>query len=209
MRCALRLPQVRSGAPRRTPSGALARAAAAATSSTCRAAPSPPARGISRTIVASTPIATALPRPISLIDGSPVPTNTRNTQTMISARRCDRARARGEPLRDRQLGVVGGLVALADARQQEHLVVHRQAEHDRQHERRRQRVDVAGRLEAEETVDPAPLEDRDQHPVGGADRQQVHHQRLQRQDRAAQQDQQHDVGTGRARTAAPSTSSRR
>src|SRR5581483_4043070 len=39
----------------------------------------------SRTSVASTAIATAFPRPSSLIDGTPVPTNTANTHTMISA----------------------------------------------------------------------------------------------------------------------------
>ena len=57
-------------------------------------------------------------------------------------RRGDRARARREPLGDRGAGVAGRLVALADAREQEHLVVHREAEHDREHERRRERVDA-------------------------------------------------------------------
>ena len=39
----------------------------------------------SRTSVASSAIATDRPRPISLIDGTPVPANTANTATMISA----------------------------------------------------------------------------------------------------------------------------
>jgi len=38
-----------------------------------------------RTSVASSAIATARPRPISLIEGTPVPANTANTATMISA----------------------------------------------------------------------------------------------------------------------------
>ena len=40
---------------------------------------------MSRTRVASSAIATAIPTPISLIDGVPVPANTPNTATMISA----------------------------------------------------------------------------------------------------------------------------
>ena len=73
--------------------------------------------------------------------------------------------------------VVGLVVALLDAREQEHLVVHREAEHDRQHQRRRQRVDVAEVVEADDAVEPALLEDDHQHAVGRADREQVHQRR--------------------------------
>ena len=91
----------------------------------------------------------------------------------------DRARARRQALGDRAARVAGRVVALADAAEQEDLVVHRQAEDDREHERRRDRVDLA--------------EHERQHAVRGADAQQVHHHRLERQDDAAQQDEQHDV----------------
>src|SRR3954447_427048 len=88
--------------------------------------------------------------------------------------------------------VPGGRVALLDATEQEHLVVHAQPEDDRQQQRRRDDVDVAERVVAG-PVEPAVLEEHDHHAVGGADRQQVHQHGLQRQDHAAQDDQQHHV----------------
>ena len=101
-----------------------------------------------------------------------------------------------QALGDRAACVAGGVVALADAAEQEDLVVHRQPEHDRQQQRRGHRVHVAQRLEAGEAVQPAPLEDGHQHAVGGAHREQVHQHRLQRQQHRAQQHQQDQVAEG-------------
>ena len=94
--------------------------------------------------------------------------------------RRDRPCARGESLRHGGARVAGRLVALADAREQEDLVVHRQPEHDREHQRRRERVDLV--------VDEA------EHAERGADAEQVHQHRLEREHDRAQQHEQHDVG---------------
>ena len=104
----------------------------------------------------------------------------------------DRLRAGLQALGDGPPVVAGGLVALLDAREHEDLVVHREAEDDRQQQRGRDRLHVAERLEAEEAVEPAPLEDDHEHAVGRRDRQHVHRHRLQRQQHAAQHAQQDD-----------------
>ena len=77
-------------------------------------------------------------------------------------------------------------VALADPRHQEDLVVHREAEDDGEDQRHVDRVERALAFEAEQAVEPAPLEDRDEDAEGGADREQVHQHRLQRQEQRAQ-----------------------
>ena len=111
----------------------------------------------------------------------------------------DHGRARDRLRRVRQTAghggpvVMGLVVALLDPREQEHLVVHRQAEDDRQDQRRCQRVDIADVIEADQAVGPAPLEHDHQHAVGRAHGQQVHHDRLQRQHDRPHQHQQHEV----------------
>ncbi len=146
----------------------------------------------SRTIVASSAIATASPMPISLTCGTPVPAKIANTATMISAALEIVFALAARPCDDRLLRVAGRLVALLDAREHEDLVVHAQAEDDREQQHRRDRLHVAERLEAEEAVEPAPLEDDHQHAVGRRDRQHVHQHRLDRQHDAAQHQQQHE-----------------
>ena len=123
---------------------------------------------IRRTTVASSAIATASPTPISLICGMPVPAKIAKTATMIRAALEIVPALAARPCGDGLLVVAGGLVALLDAREHEDLVVHREAEDDRQQERGRDRLDVAERLEAQEAVEPAPLEDDHQHAVGRA-----------------------------------------
>ena len=107
----------------------------------------------SRTRVASSAMATARPSPISLIDGTPVPAKTANTATMISAALVIVAALRAQPLGHGGLGVTRRVVALADAREQEDLVVHGEPEDDRQEQRRRHGVDVAERLVAGDRVE--------------------------------------------------------
>ena len=105
----------------------------------------------------------------------------RKTATMISgggrddpagARRC-----RGPPPARSSRS---GDVLLADAGEQEHLVVHGQPEQDGEHEHRDEGHDRHGRLEPDQRAAPAPLEDHDHHAVGGADAQQVEQHRLER-----------------------------
>ena len=104
----------------------------------------------------------------------------------------DDPRRPNEPFRDGALVVAVLEPALAHARQQEHLVVHREAEGHREHERRNDRLHVAGRV-VPGPVEPAPLEHGDEHAVRGADAEQVHQHRFERQEHAAQQEQQDDV----------------
>ena len=68
-------------------------------------------------------------------------------------------------------------------RHQVDLVVHGQAEEDREHEHGDEGVDRPGPRQAEDRFSPAPVEHRVHGPEGGADRQQVH-------DRGHQGDQQ-------------------
>ena len=96
------------------------------------------------------------------------------------------------------LGVVAGAqVLLADPRQQEHLVVHREPEQDREHHDRQERLDRPFLADADELLAPAPLEDRDDHAVRGADRQQVHDRGLERhEDRSEHRHQQQEAQAG-------------
>ena len=70
------------------------------------------------------------------------------------------------------------------------MVVHREPEQDHEHEDRQPLRDPAVGREAEQVRAPAPLEDGDEHAVGGADRQQVEHDRLARDHDRAERDEQ-------------------
>ena len=86
------------------------------------------------------------------------------------------------------------VVLLLDAAEEEHLVVHREAEHDREQHHRHPRLDRAFLADADEALDPAPLEDRDDHAVRRADRQQVHDHGLERHEqRSEHEHQQHEA----------------
>ena len=71
-------------------------------------------------------------------------------------------------------------------REQEDLVVHRQPEDDGEQHHRHERLDRAALADADEVLHPAPLEDRDDDAVGGADRQQVHDDGLERHEQRAE-----------------------
>ncbi len=97
----------------------------------------------------------------------------------------------------RLVAVTRGEELLANTAEQEHLVVHRQAEEDGEHEHRHERHDRDRFGHTDEFVAPSPLEDGDEHAVGGADRQQVEDCGLERHDRRAedaseQEERQHD-----------------
>ena len=82
-----------------------------------------------------------------------------------------------------------------DLREQEHLVVHREAEQHREHHQRHvagDRHGVARRVDAEDVDAPAVLEDRRQHAEGRPDAAQVDQRGLERHEQRAERDQQHD-----------------
>ena len=95
-----------------------------------------------------------------------------------------------KPLDDRVVVADPGLAALLDLRQQEHLVVHREAEEDREHQQRHEGDDRDLAVEPDQLEADALLEDQDQHPVGGGDREQVHQPGGERHDDRAERDHQ-------------------
>jgi hypothetical protein len=92
---------------------------------------------------------------------------------------------RGQAVGHRGRRVAGAVVLLADAGEHEHLVVHRQSEHDGEEHEGDERVDRPG-LDAEQRVTPSPLEDDDDHAVGGGDREHVHDHGLERDEHRAE-----------------------
>ena len=112
-----------------------------------------------RTTVASTSSATIMPTPISLMNVMPDAENAPTTMISSSGQAGDHAAG---PLQAAATEAVLSPVwsyTLADPGQQEHLVVHGQAEDDRQHQDRHRRVDGAGRGEPQQAGQVPPLED--------------------------------------------------
>ena len=73
-------------------------------------------------------------------------------------------------------------VELDDAREQEDLVVHRQAEPEGEHEEGHHRLDGPDRREAEQALEVALLEDPHDDAERGAERDDVEQQGLDRED---------------------------
>ena len=126
-----------------------------------------------RTIVASTRIATASPSPKCCRPTIRPATKPEERGAHDHRRRGDDPAGALEPVGDGGR-VVGAVVPrLAHARDEEHLVVHREAEEHREQEDRDPALDLAEVVEPEACLADAPLEDDDEHPVGSADREQV------------------------------------
>jgi hypothetical protein len=81
--------------------------------------------------------------------------------------------------------------SLVNARDDEHLVVHRKPEHDRKREHGDERIDRPF-LNAEEAAQPAALEDELDYAERCADREQIHHSGLEGNDERSEDDQQQD-----------------
>ena len=96
-----------------------------------------------RTTIASRNTATARPKPNSLSVRSSPSMNERKTQIMIAAAALITRPVSAMPSATARRRVAVADPLLADARDQEHLVVHREAEHDREHEHRDPRLDRA------------------------------------------------------------------
>ena len=101
----------------------------------------------------------------------------------------DDARRRADPVRDRLVHRVALLEPLADPADDEHVIVHREAEQDHEQEQRDHGRDAGGRGEAEEALADPVLEDQHQDPVGRRDGQAVEHDRLGRDHDRAERDQ--------------------
>ena len=143
-------------------------------------------------MVASMSTATDRPRPNSLTTRSDSPRKLPNTTTMMAAAAVITRAVDGQPVGHRGAAVAGAVPLLPDPGEQEHLVVHRQAEHDGEQHHRHERLD-RGALDVEQAAAPAPLEHGDDDAVGGADRQQVHDHGLERhQQRAEHHHQQQE-----------------
>ena len=82
------------------------------------------------------------------------------------------------------------VIALLDAAEQKDLIVHRETEQQAEEEERHPGLDSGDLSEAEQRGADALLEDQDHEAVGGADRKQVHGDRLRRYDDGAEGDKQ-------------------
>ena len=147
-----------------------------------------------RMIVASSAIATANPTPIALVTRICVKANEPATMTMIRAALVMMRPVLRQAEADRATVVAAEQPLLAHAREQEDLVVHRDAEDGAEHEHRQGGVDDAGALKAEDALEVAVLEDEDEAPKPREQREGVDDDRLERQPDAAQQQEQHHVG---------------
>ena len=94
-----------------------------------------------------------------------------------------------DPLPDGLVGAHPAVVELADPGEDEDVVVHREPEQDHEQEQRQPVGHPAVRGEPEQRLAVAVLEDEHQHAVGGADREQVEDDRLDRDHDRAERDQ--------------------
>ena len=136
-------------------------------------------------MVASRKIADARPTPNSLKVRSFSRRKLPKTNTMMAAAAVITRAVVARPLATDGVAVAGAVVLLLDPGEEEHLVVHREAEHDGEEHHRRERLDGPG-LQPGDVAEPAPLHDGDGDAVGGADRQQVHDHGLQRHEQRSE-----------------------
>ena len=113
-----------------------------------------------RISVASMKIALAKPMPNSLMMMLSPSTNDRKNVHMIAAAAVMTRAVADKPSATAVVLFAGAQVLLPDAREQEHLVVHREAEQDREHHDRQERLDRPFLADAHELFAPAPLEDQ-------------------------------------------------
>src|SRR6188472_464208 len=106
--------------------------------------------------------------------------------------RGDHAAGVGEALDHRLALVFVFAEVLAHLGQQEDLVVHREAEEDREHQQWHEADDRDRVVEPDQRGTPAELEDSGDDAVGGGDRDQVHRRRLDRHQQRAEGEQQDD-----------------
>ena len=143
-----------------------------------------------RMIVASTSTAVARPMPSALRNDVGAQ-HEGAEHRHHDRRRCGDDPGRGrQPPRDRLRGITRLQPVLADPADEEHLVVHRQPEQDREHQDRDERGQRRLAVDADEPAEPAALQRVGDHAVRGADRQHVHHGSLDRDGDAAEHHEQ-------------------
>src|SRR6266545_3788247 len=101
----------------------------------------------------------------------------------------DRSRRAGDRVRDRFLRPLTRVDAFLDAAEDEHVVVHRQAEQDHEQEQRQPGSNREGAREAEDALCPPVLEHDDEQTVRGTDGKQVQDDRLERDHDRAEREQ--------------------
>ena len=89
-----------------------------------------------------------------------------------------------DPVLDRLVRRHALIDALADAADDEDVVVHRQSEQDHEQEHRHERLDPS-RRGADQSAPDAVLEDEHEDAVGGSDRERVEHDRLHARSRSS------------------------
>ena len=135
--------------------------------------------------------------PNSLMKLTPEVAKARNVTASSAAAAVTMRPVRSRPVRDRLHVVARAVVLLLDAGEQEDLVVHRQPERDAEHQDRRRRVERARGREVEDARPVALLEDPHHRAERRGEREQVEHQRLGRDEQAAEhQEQQHERRDG-------------
>ena len=143
-----------------------------------------------RTIVASIKTATASPKPTCWSITSRPAANPPKTATMIRAAPVMIRAVDWRPTATDSLLRFVCVVVLLDPAEQEDVVVHAQAEQDREEEDRDPGLDRRGLLEAEQIRADTLLEDQDHQAVGRTHGKQVEDDRLERQDDRAEDDHQ-------------------
>ena len=132
-----------------------------------------------RTTNASSRIPSARPVAITRTGRSGLVLSDRNEIARISAAEVTSRPGVRERADDGLLGRSGPVVLLAHPGEQEHLVVHREPEQEREHEDRDEVPDRAGRGDAVDQVGAvALLPEQHQEAVGGAERDDVQHDGL-------------------------------
>ena len=145
-----------------------------------------------RTIVTSIRIAAARAKPNCCSPTIDPATNPMNAANMIRP-----AAVTSRPVFSRPTTTASSFEApvvplLAHPADEEHLVVHREAEEHREQHHRDPALDLVVRDQAERLA-PAPLEDDDEQPVRRADREAVEDDRLERQEQRAEGPHEQDV----------------
>ena len=143
-----------------------------------------------RMIVASSRTATARPTPICLKSSSVSVAKIANTATITTAALVTTPAVFLTPRKPPPPCVMPRSIRLADSREDEHVVVHRQPEQDHEQEQRQPRRDRVAGGEVEQALRPLVLEDQHEHSVRRADREQVQQDRLDRDHDRAERDQQ-------------------
>ena len=154
---------------------------------------------IDRISVASIRIATASPSPNSCSPTILPGDQTRKRGDHDQRRRRHDAAGALEPVRDRRRVVGARVPHLAHPRDEEDLVVHREAEQRREQERRDPPLDLRVAVQPDRVVADAEPEDDHERPVARADREQVQADRLERQQHGTEGAQQEDVRQGEHR----------